>query len=104
MYGVSNLAGRGGWTWYTGSSSWFIKVGIEEILGFKIENGYLIINPRVPESWKEYKIRYKYKNSIYIIKIKNNSMAKNVFSNNNEKPPKIKLEDNNRINEIKLEV
>ncbi len=31
-------------------------------------------------------------------------MAKNVFSNNNEKPPKIKLEDNNRINEIKLEI
>ena len=22
VYGASNLAGQGGWTWYTGSSSW----------------------------------------------------------------------------------
>lgn len=26
MYGGNNLSGRGGWTWYTGSSSWFNKV------------------------------------------------------------------------------
>ena len=31
VYGASNLAGRGGWTWYTGSSSWFYKAGIEYI-------------------------------------------------------------------------
>ncbi len=39
IYGQSNLAGRGGWTWYTGSSSWYYKAGIEYILGLKIENG-----------------------------------------------------------------
>ena len=33
IYGQGNLAGRGGWTWYTGSSGWFYRVGIEEILG-----------------------------------------------------------------------
>lgn len=37
IYGASNLLGRGGWTWYTGSSSWFYKAGIEHILGLKIE-------------------------------------------------------------------
>ncbi len=36
VYGASNLLGRGGWTWYTGSSSWFYKAGIEYILGLKI--------------------------------------------------------------------
>ena len=70
----------------------------------KIKDGFLIIDPRIPESWKEYKIRYKYKNSIYIIKIKNNNMVKNVFSNNKEKMQKIKLQDNNKINEINLEI
>jgi len=25
VYGSNNLAGRGGWTWYTGSSSWFLN-------------------------------------------------------------------------------
>lgn len=37
IYGASNLLGRGGWTWYTGSSSWFYKAGIQYILGLKIE-------------------------------------------------------------------
>ena len=31
IYGCNNLAGRGGWTWYTGSSSWYYKAGIEYI-------------------------------------------------------------------------
>ena len=37
IYGAGNLAGRGGWTWYTGSSSWMYKAGIEYILGMKIK-------------------------------------------------------------------
>jgi len=37
VYGASNLLGRGGWTWYTGSSSWFYMAGIEYILGLKID-------------------------------------------------------------------
>ena len=35
IYGAGNLAGRGGWTWYTGSASWYYKTGIEDILGLK---------------------------------------------------------------------
>ena len=36
IYGAGNLAGRGGWTWYTGSSSWYYTAGIEYLLGLKI--------------------------------------------------------------------
>ena len=43
IYGAGNLAGRGGWTWYTGSSSWFIKAGLEYILGLHIKNNVLKI-------------------------------------------------------------
>ena len=43
IYGTGNLAGRGGWTWYTGSSSWYYKAGIEYILGLQIEKGILKI-------------------------------------------------------------
>ena len=71
IYSAENLAGRGGWTWYTGSSSWFYKIGIENILGMKIENNILKINPCIPKDWKEYSIRYKYENSIYNIKVRN---------------------------------
>ena len=41
VYGQENLAGRGGWTWYTGSSSWMYEAGLKYILGLKIENGEL---------------------------------------------------------------
>ena len=71
IYGAENLAGMGGWTWYTGSASWAYKAGIENILGLIIENKNIKFNPCIPKEWKEYKIKYKYKGSIYNITIKN---------------------------------
>ena len=69
IYGKGNLLGRGGWTWYTGSSSWFYKAGIEYLLGLKIEKGYLTLAPHIPNTWNEYTIRLEYKTSIYNIKV-----------------------------------
>ena len=71
VYSAGNLAGRGGWTWYTGSSSWLYKAGIEYILGLKIERGILRIEPCIPTDWKEYSIKYRYKDTIYNISVKN---------------------------------
>ena len=73
IYG-GELAGRGGWTWYTGSSSWMYEAGIRYILGFNLEKNILKIEPHIPESWKEYSIRYKYGNSIYNIKVVNKNL------------------------------
>ena len=69
IYGQSNLAGRGGWTWYTGSASWMFIAGIKYILGLNIEHGYLSITPHIPQNWSNYEIKYKYKNSVYNIKV-----------------------------------
>ena len=52
VYTQKNLAGRGGWTWYTGSSSWMYEAGIKYLLGLHIENGYLSIQPCIPSDWK----------------------------------------------------
>ena len=75
IYG-GNLAGRGGWTWYTGSSSWMYEAGIRYILGLKIQGNTLKIEPNIPLDWKEYKIRYKFGNSIYNIKVENKKLEK----------------------------
>ena len=109
MYSGNNLTGRGGWTWYTGSSSWFNKIGIEAILGLKIKNKILTINPCIPKEWKEYSIKYKYKTSIYNIKVKNpngkNTGINKMWQNGKEIEEKeIKLEDSGRINEIEVEM
>ena len=99
VYGQGNLAGRGGWTWYTGSSSWFYKAGIEFILGMKISNGIMTFSPCVPKEWKEYQIQYRWKESIYNIKVKNPN-GKNSFE---EEKSKILLNGNVSKNYFKLD-
>lgn len=71
IYGEQNLAGMGGWTWYTGSASWYYQAGIENILGFRIKDNKIKFKPCVPKNWKEYSIRYKFERSIYNIKVLN---------------------------------
>ena len=79
VYSKGNLAGRGGWTWYTGSSSWMYIAGIKYILGLNIEKGYMTIKPSVPNEWKEYEIRYRYKQSVYNIKVTNENDDSNIY-------------------------
>ena len=109
IYGASNLAGRGGWTWYTGSSSWYYKAGIEYILGLKIQNGYMKIDPCIPKDWKEYQIQYKWKDSIYNIKVKNpdgknrkNEGVTKVILDGNEVENNIKLDGNRKVYTVEV--
>lgn len=106
VYGASNLAGQGGWTWYTGSSSWYYKAGIEYLLGLKVENGYIRIEPCIPKEWKEYQIQYKWKESIYHIKIKNpegkNTGVSKVILNEKEVENCIKLDGSRNIYQIEV--
>lgn len=107
IYGAENLIGRGGWTWYTGASSWLYTAGIEYILGLKIEDGFLRINPTIPKEWKEYSIKYKYKESIYNIKVQNpnskNTGIEKFLLNNIEIPEKkIKLINDGKIYNIDI--
>ena len=109
IYGAGNLAGRGGWTWYTGSSSWYYKAGIEYILGLKIKNNILSINPCIPKEWEEYEIKYKYGRSIYNIKVKNpngKNTGVSIFKVNGVEIEKkeVKLNDDGSIYEIKVQM
>ncbi|MFA5536135.1 MAG: glucoamylase family protein [Bacillota bacterium] len=71
VYTVSPQAGRGGWTWYTGAAGWFYNVGLEDILGFKIKEGYLIFDPCIPGHWKEFQLNYRYGNTKYQVTVEN---------------------------------
>jgi len=65
IYSEGTLAGRGGWTWYTGSSSWLYTAQVEYILGIKIENDIMKIKPCVPDSWDRFNVNFKWNNAIY---------------------------------------
>ena len=103
------LQGCGGWSWYTGSSSWFNKIGLESILGLRIEKGFLEMRPCIPTDWKEYSLRYRYKSSIYYIKVKNpnskNTGVAKFWLNGKEVPDKkIHLADDGKSYEIEIEM
>ena len=106
IYG-GELAGRGGWTWYTGSSSWMYEAGIRYILGFNLEKNILKIEPHIPESWKEYSIKYKYGNSIYNIKVVNKNLNGNKkirIDGREIEGDEIILQDNGGIYSVEVEI
>ncbi|AMO73315.1 cellobiose phosphorylase [Sphingorhabdus sp. M41] len=57
--GGETHGGRGGWTWYTGAAAWTWRLGVEEILGMKLRNGKLVINPSLPDQWSGYSSVYR---------------------------------------------
>ncbi|CAN5208872.1 hypothetical protein BH09GEM1_BH09GEM1_47490 [soil metagenome] len=73
VYTAQHHVGRGGWTWYTGSAGWSYRVAIETILGFTKRGPRLTIDPRVPRTWSEFRIDYRYMNTTYEITVGNPS-------------------------------
>lgn len=53
VYSTPPHAGRGGWTWYTGSAGWMYRAGIEGIVGLTRAGNTLSLNPCLPPSWPE---------------------------------------------------
>lgn len=52
VYGAPPWVGRGGWTWYTGAAAWAWRLGVEGILGLRLEGGTLRVAPCIPAHWK----------------------------------------------------
>jgi cellobiose phosphorylase len=69
VYAVAPHAGRGGWSWYTGSASWLYRLLIETLLGIHLEGEHLRLAPLMPESWSCFKIHYRYRQTVYHITI-----------------------------------
>jgi cellobiose phosphorylase len=71
VYSVPPLNGHGGWTWYTGSSGWMYRLGIEAILGVRREGNAIRIEPCIPRRWREYEIVYRQGETLYRIRVEN---------------------------------
>jgi len=97
IYSADNFAGRGGWTWYTGSSSWMYTLQVEYILGIKIKHGTLKIKPCIPKDWNKFEVKFRWYNAIYNIKYER--------KNNNEEEINFNIDmelDGKEVEEIKL--
>ena len=69
VYGVPPHTGRGGWTWYTGSSGWMYRLIVESILGLKLEIDKLSFEPCLPEEWDGFKMQYRFRATVYMIEV-----------------------------------
>jgi cyclic beta-1,2-glucan synthetase len=71
-------AGRGGWTWYTGSAGWMYRLITESLLGLNLEVDQLRFAPHLPADWKEFKIHYRFRETFYHITFHNQGGGKQV--------------------------
>ena len=69
VYAVEPHIGRGGWSWYTGSAGWLYRLIVESLLGLRLEVNKLRFAPCLPPEWPEYKIHYRYGETVYHITI-----------------------------------
>jgi cyclic beta-1,2-glucan synthetase len=71
VYGVPPHVGRGGWTWYTGSSAWMYRAGLEAILGLRRNGDQLRIEPCIPRHWPGYTLHIRHGGSTYSVRVAN---------------------------------
>ncbi len=71
VYTNPQHAGRGGWTWYTGSAGWMYRLIVESLLGIRLEVDRLRIEPRVPADWDGFHVHYRHRDTVHHIHVQN---------------------------------
>ncbi len=71
IYAKPAQAGRGGWTWYTGSAGVMYRTILESLLGVKVWGNKMEIDPCIPKDWPQFSLIYTYKSTKYSICVVN---------------------------------
>ena len=53
VYSAPPYVGRGGWSWYTGSSGWMHRAALESMFGMRQHGEEIAFVPRLPSEWKD---------------------------------------------------
>ena len=69
VYSNEHHRGRGGWSWYTGSSAWFYRVAVENLLGIVISSKGLRLSPTIPDHWDGYSASVRFGKSHWEIEV-----------------------------------
>jgi cyclic beta-1,2-glucan synthetase len=78
VYALPPHTGRGGWTWYSGSAGWMYRLIVESILGLRLEADKLHVDPCIPAHWASFKMRYRYRETVYHITVRQTRAAAGV--------------------------
>jgi cyclic beta-1,2-glucan synthetase len=71
VYSMLPNAGRGGWTWYSGSAAWMYRTAVEYILGIRFAGNRIFIAPVIPRRWPKFEVTIRHGSATYEIKVDN---------------------------------
>jgi cellobiose phosphorylase len=97
-------AGRGGWSWYTGSAGWMYRLIVESLLGVTRAGDTLTITPRLPAGWDGFRLHYRYRGSQYTIAVRRADEALLRVDGVAQQGSTILLADDGRTHEVDLHV
>jgi cellobiose phosphorylase len=73
VYSVAPHTGRGGWSWYTGSAGWMLRLVTESLLGLHLRvtaaGAHLDLVPCLPDGWPGHSVRYRWRSTAYEIDV-----------------------------------
>jgi len=84
VYGTPPHAGRGGWTWYTGSAGWMYRLIVESLLGVQRIGKTLTIEPLMHPDWSGFTLHYRFGKAVYHFEIRQGSSATTSLTLNGE--------------------
>ncbi|HVK33993.1 MAG TPA: glucoamylase family protein, partial [Burkholderiaceae bacterium] len=59
IYSQAPYAGRGGWSWYTGSAAWLHRAALESICGLQWRGEQVALSPCLPTAWPQIELRLR---------------------------------------------
>ena len=104
IYSAKEHAGRGGWTWYTGSAGWFYRVGIRDIIGLQKIGNTLKLDPKMPVHWDEFEVCYNYMDTTYKIHFIKGSKDEIILDGKSQINSTINLVNDKKTHKIEMYV
>jgi cellobiose phosphorylase len=107
VYAAPQHIGRGGWTWYTGSAGWMYRLIVESLLGLRLETDKLSFEPCLPREWDAFKVRYRYRETIYhitVLQTRDNSGASVTVDGVEQSSKTISLVDDRQEHAVEVRI
>ena len=108
VYTNPQHAGRGGWTWYTGSAGWMYRLITESLLGLHLEVDRLRVEPVFPAEWEAFDLHYRYRETFHHIHVRRvaggNAVARVVVDGIEQSDKRVPLSDDRREHHAEVEI